>query len=380
MPEWSLAGHQEFGLMRDGVQWRPGRVSLISGALLFWALMVAVAIQDYWRDGGHDLWEPIFWESSSALVGSFLFYLQWPVMVDRQLLQTPRRWFLRLVSHLPLICISFIVLTFSIRHGVYAIIGRRYQHDPWLEVFIYESIKLSIFIGLFYVVVFGVQSYVILLEEKNKAERAAKLLQIAQMQRLSQQIQPHFLFNALNAISSLMYSDVDAADKALSRLAGLLRHTLDLGEDTETSLARELELLGAYADLMLIRFGERATIDWQIAPESLVCRVPTMCLQVLLENTFKHTVEKRSSLTQIVVRTHMTGQDLYLIVEDDAGHLANTQLAPTQPLQGQTNSIGLHNLRQRLAVMYGEQARFQIVACVPAGVRSEIRLPLRQEG
>ncbi|MFZ6818594.1 sensor histidine kinase [Undibacterium sp. Ji22W] len=368
-----MAGCKEFDLMPSLTQQRIGRLSMIGGAILFWALMVAVAIQDYWRDGGQNLWEPIFWESSSALVGSFLFYLQLPVLTDRQLLQTPRRWFLRQIAYLPLVCIGFIVLTFSLRHGVYALCGLTYKHDPWLEVFVYESIKLSIFLGLFYVVIFGVQSYVFLLEEKNNAERATKLLQVAHIQRLSQQIQPHFLFNALNAISSLMYTDVDAADRALSRLAALLRHTLDLGEETETSLERELELLHAYADLMLIRFGERVSISWQIDPQTLRCKVPTMCLQVLLENTFKHTVEKRSGLTQISVQANLLADQLQLIVEDDVGHLVT---GPSSNPPG----IGVHNLRQRLAVMYGERGRIQIEARLPAGVRSEIILPLQNEG
>lgn len=342
---------------------RIGRQSVIGGTILFWALMVAVAVQDYRRDGGQHFWEPVFWESSSAFVGTIIFYLQWSILTDKSLLQTPRRWFLRLISYLPLVCISFVCVTFSIRHGLYALIGKTYSHDPWLEVFIYETIKLSIFFGLFYIVVFGVQSYLFLLEEKANAERAAQLLQQAHIQRLSQQIQPHFLFNALNTISSLMYSDLKSADTALSRLAELLRHTLDLGEQTETSLARELDLLRAYAELMQLRFVDRVSIAWQIDPQSLTCQVPTMCLQVLLENTFKHTVEKRSAQTKILIRSSLHEQTLSLIVEDDAGQLGANPAG-----------IGLSNLRQRLAVMYGERASLRIEQCSPAGVRSEVQI------
>jgi two-component system LytT family sensor kinase len=340
-----------------------GTKSAIGGTLLFWALMVAVAVQDYRRDGGQHLWEPVFWESSSAFVGTIIFYLQWSILTNKSLLQTPRRWFLRLITYLPLVCISFVCVTFSIRHGLYALIGKTYSHDPWLEVFIYESIKLSIFFGLFYVVVFGVQSYMFLVEEKANAERATQLLQQAHIQRLSQQIQPHFLFNALNTISSLMYSDLKAADTALSRLAELLRHTLDLGEQTETTLARELDLLRAFAELMQLRFIDRVSIAWQIDPPSLTCKVPTMCLQVLLENTFKHTVEKRSATTHIWIRTSLNENTLSLIVEDNRGNLGQNP-----------SGIGLSNLRQRLEVMYGGHARFQIMQSLPAGVRSEIRI------
>jgi two-component system LytT family sensor kinase len=340
-----------------------GQKSALGGTALFWALMVAVAVQDYRRDGGQHLWEPVLWESSSALVGTIIFYLQWPLLTNKSMLQTPRRWFLRLLTYLPLVCISFVCVTFSIRHGVYSLVGSSYSHDPWLEVFIYESIKLSIFFGLFYVVVFGVQSYMFLVEEKANAERATQLLQQAHIQRLSQQIQPHFLFNALNTISSLMYSDLKAADTAITRLAELLRHTLDLGEQTETTLARELELLRAFAELMQLRFVDRVRIEWKIDPPSLTCKVPTMCSQVLLENIFKHTVEKRSAMTHISIRTSVHKNTLSLIVEDDIGSLGQNP-----------SGIGLTNLRQRLEVMYGTRASFHITQIVPAGVRSEIRL------
>ncbi len=358
-----MAGHQESHMMPSADTFRFGKYSFIGGSLLFWALMVAVAVQDYLRDGGQHVWEPVFWESSSALVGSLIFYLQWPLLTDKVLLQTPRRWFLRLIAFLPLVCVGFVCVTFSIRHGVYALFGGTYSHDPWLEVLIYESIKLSIFFGLFYVVIFGVQSYVFLLEEKANVERAAKLLQDAHIQRLSQQMQPHFLFNALNTISSLMYSDLKAADIAITRLAELLRHTLDLAEQTETSLAHELDLLHAYAELMQLRFVDRVSIDWQIDPLAMACKVPTMCLQVLLENTFKHTVEKRSAMTRIWVRVSWQDTVLSLIVEDDVGQLG------VNP-----HGIGLSNLRQRLSVMYGDTAQLQIKQGQPAGVSTEIKI------
>ena len=342
---------------------RLGKASAIGGTILFWALMVAVAVQDYRRDGGQHIWEPIFWESSSAFVGTIIFYLQWPLLTNKSLQQTPRRWFMRLIAYLPLVCIGFVCVTFSIRHAVYALLGCSYSHDPWLEVFVYESVKLSIFFGLFYVAVFGVQSYLFLIEEKANAERATRLLQQAHIQRLSQQIQPHFLFNALNTISSLMYSDLKAADTAISRLAELLRHTLDLGEQTETTLAREIDLLRAFAELMQLRFVDRVSIEWQIDPRSLTCKVPTMCLQVLLENTFKHTVEKRSVMTHISIKTSLTQNVLSMIVEDNMGSLGSN---PT--------GIGLNNLRQRLEVMYGDQASFYIEQNLPAGVRSEVRI------
>jgi two-component system LytT family sensor kinase len=128
-------------------------------------------------------------------------------------------------------------------------------------------------------------------------------------------------------------------------------------------LARELDLLRAFAELMQLRFIDRVSIEWQIDPHSLTCKVPTMCLQVLLENTFKHTVEKRSATTHIWIRTSLNENTLSLIVEDNRGNLGQNP-----------SGIGLNNLRQRLGVMYGGHASFQIMQSLPAGVRSEIRI------
>lgn len=361
-----MAGHQELDVGREREQRRRSNVSLIVGALLFWALMVFVAVQDYRRNGGQDWWEPVFWESSSAVVGSLIFYLQLPLLLDQTLLQAPRLWFARLLRYLPLVCISFVVLTFSLRHAIYALLGRSYSHDPWLSLFFYESIKLSIFMGLFYVVVFGVQSYLFLLREKARAEKAVQLFQQAQLQNLSQQMQPHFLFNALNTISSLMYSDVKAADTAINRLAQLLRHHLDSGEQSVATVEQELAYVRAYAELMQLRFSDRVEITWAIDTQALQRTVPSLCLQLLLENTFKHTVEKRSGLCKIHIAVASENGGLLLSVEDDVGELDDHP--------AHKPGIGLENLRQRLAMMPGVQTRLQIQNQSPLGVRTEIHI------
>lgn len=361
-----MVGHEEFDVGRERAQRRRSHLIMIAGAILFWTLMVTVAVQDYWRDGGQLWWEPVLWETSSALVGSLIFYLQSPILLDQALLQTPRLWFARILRYLPMVCVCFVVFTFSLRHGVYALLGRSYSHDPWLSVFFYESIKLSIFMGLFYVILFGVQSYLFLLHEKARAEKAVRLFQQAQLQNLSQQMQPHFLFNALNTISSLMYSDVKAADTAINRLAQLLRHHLDSAEQSVTTVEQELAYVRAYAELMQLRFSDRVEIAWTIDAETLQRTVPSLCLQLLLENTFKHTVEKRSDLCRIHIAVANENGGLMLSVEDDVGVL------DSHPAK--TPGIGLENLRLRLAMMQGVQTRLQIQSKSPLGVRTEIHI------
>jgi signal transduction histidine kinase len=335
--------------------------------LLFWSLMVAVAVQDYQanpNDG--ELWKPILWESSSMVTATILLLVQRHFTLRYQaLVISPSKWFALQALWLPMYWIAFVPMAFGIRIAVYTAAGESYGHAPWPHVFFYESVKISIFIGLFTVARFGILSYRELLEAKLRAERANSLLQQAQLQRLAQQMQPHFLFNALNTVSSLMHTNVDKADATLTQLASVLRTTLDLGADHETSLATELRLVRGYAGVMAERFADRVAIDWRIDEAMLACPVPVMSLQPLLENVFKHTVERRRQPTRITVSAQRDGTELVVAVEDDGG-----SLAPEAPA-----GIGIANLRERLAALHAGHARLSLTQLSPIGVRAEMRLP-----
>jgi signal transduction histidine kinase len=356
----------------DGAMTSPRRNAIfIFTWILFWVLMVLVAVQDFVRsEQSHALWKPILWEGSSALVSSVLVLVQLRATrnADR-LLGLPWRWFGVQALWLPMYWIAFTPLAFGIRIGVYALVGQTYHHDAWPWVFLYESMRISIFVCLFTAVRFGIQSYRALLDERLRAEQANTLLRQAQLQRLTRQMQPHFLFNALNTVSSLMHSDVDRADATLIQLADVLRATLELGDLHEASLDTELRIARGYAGVMAARFAGRVSIAWQIDESLLAWRVPVMSLQPLLENVFKHTVEQRRGPTSIDVAATREGSELVLRVEDDAG-----TLAPVSPAC-QGSGIGLANLRARLAALYGLQAGVSLASRPGGGVRAELRLP-----
>jgi len=339
--------------------------------ILFWTLMILVSVQDFLRNEHRsDLWKPLLWEGSSALVASVLVLVQLRLARgSRHLLGTPWRWFGLQALALPLWWAAFTPLAFGIRHAVYALVDETYFHDPWPRLFVYESMKISIFVGLFTAVLFGISSYRALLDEKLRVEQANALLSQAQLQRLAQQMQPHFLFNALNTVSSLMHSDVEQADATLMQLAEVLRATLDIGEAHEASLATELRLARGYAGVMAARFAGRVTIAWDVDEALLAARLPVMSLQPLLENVFKHTVEKRRGQTHIAVSAARDGGQLVLGVEDDSGILAPS----SSGMQG--SGIGLANLRARLAALYGDHAALSLAARDGGGVRAELRLP-----
>lgn len=346
----------------------PTRTHTVIGAawMLFWALMVAVAVQDYARDEGTAYWQPVLWESSSMVTATALLLVQ-RHFTRRQdhLLANPARWFLRQALWLPMYWLAFTPIAFGTRHAVYALMGQAYVHEPWGETFLYESLKLTVFISMFYLIRFGVLSYQELLEEKLRVEQANALLRQAQLQRLAQQMQPHFLFNALNTISSLMHTDVERADATLIQLAEVLRATLEVSDLHQAPLATELRLAQGYARVMQERYADRVKIVWHIDQATLGCTVPVMSIQPLLENIFKHTVERRRQRVVITVSVTRQAQTLVVWIEDDSGVLS-------EPAQA---GIGLANLRERLVVLHGADAELTLTQLVPAGVRAQMRVP-----
>ncbi|MDB5919493.1 MAG: sensor histidine kinase [Massilia sp.] len=347
------------------------RIAFALAWLLFWMLMAWVSVQDYYRNhDGNAVWQPILWEMSSMLVVTSLLLVQRHFTRRHAcLLARPWRWFAVQALWLPFFWLLFTPLTFGIRHAAYALAGSSYSHRPWPELFVYESLKISVFIGLFTVIRFGLLSYQGLSEEKLRAEQSNALLRQAQLQRLTQQMQPHFLFNALNTVSSLMHTDVAKADATLLRLADVLRATLDAGELHEAPLSSELRLARGYADVMQERFGERVGIDWYIDDGALGCMLPVMSIQPLLENIFKHTVERRREPTRIVVSAARQKGRLCVTIDDDSGALDAAADAANLP------GIGLRNLRERLEVLYHGSASLSLLQLAPAGVRARMELP-----
>ncbi|MCG2583259.1 sensor histidine kinase [Massilia sp. TS11] len=346
----------------------PRRSLRVLGAawLLFWVMLISVALEDYRRQGGQAYWQPVLWESSSAVALTVLLLVQ--RRLTRRfdpLVAQPLRWFARMLAWLPVYWLVFTPAAFSLRHGVYALAGAEYRHEPWGEVVLYESLKISVFYLLFMLIAFGMLSYRAWAEDQLAAAREKAALRQAQLARLTQQMQPHFLFNALNTVSSLMHSDVDKADAVLIQLADTLRAALDAGDQPTTTLDYELRIARGYAAVMLARFGERASIDWDIEPAALACLVPVMSVQPLIENIFKHTVEKRREPTAIQIRATLAEGALLLRLADDGGRL----------VPGERPGLGLKNLRERLAMLYGDQASLHLSELAPAGVLTELRLP-----
>jgi anti-sigma regulatory factor (Ser/Thr protein kinase) len=205
--------------------------------------------------------------------------------------------------------------------------------------------------------------------------RAARLeagLARARLQLLKTQLQPHFLFNTLNAVSALVHTDVEAADRVLARLGELLRLALEDFGVQEAPLARELDVVRSYLDIEQTRLGPRLCVRWDVAPDTLDALVPTFLLQPLVENAVRHGVALRVTAGRIEVRAWRDGDRLHLEVRDDGPGL------PARPAA--EGGVGLANTRARLLHLYGTAGRLEAGNDPHGGCVVTITLPFREQG
>jgi two-component system LytT family sensor kinase len=212
-------------------------------------------------------------------------------------------------------------------------------------------------------------------ESRERAVRASQLetrLVEAQMAALRHQLQPHFLFNTLHAISALMHSDVEAADRTLMRLSDLLRMTLENMGQQEIALHAELDFLAKYLEIEQTRFADRLIVTFDIQPETLDALVPTLLLQPLVENAIKHGVSRKPGPGHILIGARRDHAKLRIEVRDDGCGLSETALTALQ------KGIGVSTTRARLQHQFGADFRFEFHR-LEEGVAVVVALPWRTE-
>src|SRR6202050_751706 len=217
---------------------------------------------------------------------------------------------------------------------------------------------------------FGIKYYESLQQQREAALKATALAQEAQLKMLRYQLNPHFLFNTLNAISTLILDNQNRiANHAVTRLAEFLRYTLDQDPMKKVTLRKEMESLDLYLGTERLRFGERLHLEYAIEEPALEALVPSLLLQPLLENALKYAVSSREQGGLVRIEGRTREGLLELAVIDDGPGLRDGH-AP-----GERRGVGLRNTRERLAVLYGETCRFAILNSRP-GLRVEMALPL----
>ncbi|HMJ92284.1 MAG TPA: sensor histidine kinase, partial [Candidatus Acidoferrum sp.] len=204
--------------------------------------------------------------------------------------------------------------------------------------------------------------------ELRNAELERRLTE-ARLQALQMQLNPHFLFNTLHAISSLMHKDVDAADAMLVRLSELLRHALEATNTQEVTLREELDFLRRYLEIEQTRFGKRLKIEMNIAPETLDAFVPNLILQPSLENAIIHGIEPQARDGEIQLLARKEGESLHIEVRDNGAGIGNKQIE---------DGVGLSNTRARLQQLYGASQQFTIANGPGGGAVMTMILPFRR--
>jgi LytS/YehU family sensor histidine kinase len=205
---------------------------------------------------------------------------------------------------------------------------------------------------------------------------AEKLFQDTQLRMLKYQLNPHFLFNALNSVSSLVRKgEAAAATDMLARIGDFLRMTLDHSDEFQHTLADELETLDLYLGIEKVRFRDRLKIVIEADEDTLQLEVPSLLLQPLFENSIKFGVSRALTPTTISFRAQIVEGRLCLTIQDDG---SSPEKQDTAPSPNEAQGIGLINVRSRLQSAYGEDFSFEAGRTDPKGFRVSIALPARQ--
>jgi len=213
-------------------------------------------------------------------------------------------------------------------------------------------------------------------ERERQAGRLQTLMAGLQLSLLRAQIQPHFLFNTLHAITALLRVDPRAAEDMLADLAEILRASFHDPSSQETSLRQELDIVGCYLRIQQRRMGDRLTLALDVAPDTLDAAVPALVLQSLVENAVVHGIAPANRPGTLEIRARRAGAQLELDVQDDGAGAPAADAADATRGAG----VGLANARERLQHLYGEAQSFAFVSAPDRGTRVTLHVPWRLQG
>lgn len=347
--------------------------------VVFWILLTLVfASQVYWS--GYASWPTALWLEAVhwlawGIVSPLVFWL------CRRLHRGERTW-TRYVAGLLLgaivICLlqpALIELITYIKDGVQwsLSIAAEPPHSflPKLRVTAVKvaGYNLPIYAGL--VLAWHAMTYYAELRDRQvKAVELESLLHQAQLQTLRSQLNPHFLFNTLHSIAELVHENPALAEQLILRLGELLRQVLRSSSEQEVALAEELDFVKGYVEIEQMRLGERLQVKWEIAPEALQIKVPSLILQPLIENAILHGVAATAGPGVLAIRADRDDRYLRLQVRDTGPGLPQGSKART--------GIGLSNTQARLRRLYGSGQRFELLN--DNGLVVNIQIPLKMSG
>jgi len=267
-------------------------------------------------------------------------------------------------------------------------LGWRWLHNLWYWDWVKGGWRpeelmdyVSGIMGSFYILLcwsglyFGIKYYQQLQEQTQQTLKATAAAHQAQLKMLRYQLNPHFLFNTLNAISTLiLVKDTETANSMVSKLSNFLRYSLDKDPMQKVDLEHEINTMNLYLEIEQVRFDERLQVEIDISEEARKALVPSMLLQPLVENSIKYAVANREGGGKITIRGKIFAGDLLLEVMDDG-----PGIPVVKGKLPEFKGVGLQNTRERLQELYGARHSCKFGSALPHGLKIEIRIPFEAE-
>jgi signal transduction histidine kinase len=312
-------------------------------------------------------WKPFVWELSSVAIVMLLVPLVFRFEQRFRIDSRPRSRIV--IAHAAGLLVFSAVHTtvmLLLRELAYTAMGESYDFGTIAVRYFYEFQKDVLLYAVLLTVCFAMREFRVRRASELRASQLAAEASEARLRQLTAQIEPHFLFNSLNAISNRMHEDVDAADRMISQLGDLLRAAYESDTSVLVPLSRELAWLRNYLGMMAERF--RGQLDYQIDVDAGLDAVPVprLLIQPLVENALKHGLAARGGRLSLAVRRR--GDELEYAVSDDGVGLTGAELE---------HGTGLANVRRRLELLFPGRHTLAMAPRTPSGVVVTVRFPLR---
>ena len=306
----------------------------------------------------------------SALIVNFTYYWLWALATPVVILAAKRfrfesgAWVRSIAAHI-VVSLALTAVQLVLAEAVLELLGKR-EMPFWSQVRFSFFTNFQSAVPTYWLILFAYLAFDYYAKFRDREVRSAQLaaqLSQAQLQALKMQLKPHFLFNTLNSISSLMYTDVQAADEMLVKLSEFLRLTVDRELEQEVPLGQELEFVRRYLEIEKVRFEDRLQISFDIEQQAEDARVPALVLQPLIENAIHHGIGSRPGGGSIAVTANREEDRLHIRVADDGVGASETH-----------ERIGLANTRARVEQFFG---RLTFASSPAGGAVVDIVLPFR---
>lgn len=348
------------------------------GAWVFIALMTAFSMYRFNRL----FWKPSsFWEQLQIpLVNNLIFATFTPIVLRISLRYPIERsnWVRRSLQYAAG-AILFAAAHAVVRMFVYPVVDNMtHQTFPigWSllgRLFLYGLPDVCFYVYLPVVAIgHAVWYYREFRDRELRASQLETRLAQAQLRALKSQLQPHFLFNTLHSISTLMLTNVGAADSMLVRLSDLLRMSLENNTVQETTLNREMQFVNGYLEIEKMRFGERLKVHTGVEPETLDARVPHLLLQPLVENAIRHGASRNPQGGELWITAFQRDEELHIEVGDNGPGFS------PNPEWKAKHGLGLNATRERLHVFYGNRQRLDIHSAPGRGTVVSVQIPFNR--